>query len=142
MAEQSYANHVRYHPLYHFFISPVVWINVLVALWITIRHFAILTLWNLVMAIAIASMALVLRIYAVKNQNRIIRLEERLRLAQLLPEDLRSRIPEIRTTDLVALRFASDEEVVDLVRAVLANEAHGKEIKQRVRNWRPDYLRV
>ena len=142
MPEQNYANHVRYHPLYHFFITPVVAINILVALWITIRHFSILTLWNLFMAVAIGGIALVVRVYALTNQNRIIRLEERLRLMQLLPDDLRLRIPEIATRDLIALRFAPDAEVVDLTRAILANEAHGAEIKKRVKNWRPDYLRA
>ncbi len=142
MPEQNYANHVRWDPLYHFVITPVVWVNVLVAISVSVRYFSVLTIWNIVTALAIAFMALVIRVYALKNQNRIIRLEERVRLMQLLPPDLRPRIAEIRTNDLIALRFASDEEVVDLGRAVLASEVHGREIKQRIRIWRPDYLRV
>lgn len=142
MTEQNFANHVRYQPIYHFFILPVVAINVLVALWFIVRRPSLLTAWNLVFALAIVSLALVVRISALTNQNRIIRLEERLRLAQLLPDELRARISEITTRDLIALRFCSDEELPELTRAVLAGECHGRDIKQRIRAWRPDYHRV
>ncbi len=142
MPEQNYANHRRLDPPYHLFVSPVVTINLFVALWFIVRSPSYLTAWNFLFACAVAILAYTVRIYALKNQNRIIRLEERLRLSQILPPDLAKRIGEIRTTDLIALRFASDEEVPDLVRAILAGEIHREEIKKRVRNWRADYLRV
>jgi Family of unknown function (DUF6526) len=142
MVEQNYSNHARYDPTYHFFISPIVSINVLVAIWFIIRHPSYLTVWNLIFAVAIAALAFTARVYALKNQNRIIRLEERVRMMQVLPPDLSARIPELKTRDLIALRFCSDDQLPDLTRSVLAGECSGKEIKKRIHTWRPDYLRV
>jgi Family of unknown function (DUF6526) len=142
MAEQNFANHRRWHPLYHWFISPVVSINLLVALWFIYQHPSFLAVWNLTFAVAIAALAFVVRVYALTNQNRIIRLEERVRMMQVLPPDLRSRIPELKTRDLIALRFCSDDQLPDLTRSVLAGECSGEEIKKRIHTWRPDYLRV
>lgn len=142
MVEQNYSNHVRYEPTYHFFISPIVSINVLVALWFIIRHPSYLTVWNILFAVAIAALAFTTRVYALKNQNRMIRLEERVRMMQVLPPDLRARIPELKTRDLIALRFCSDDQLPELTRSVLAGECSGDEIKKRIHTWRPDYLRV
>jgi hypothetical protein len=83
------------------------------------------------------------RLMALKVQDRVIRLEERLRLARVLPADLQGSIETLRTGHLVALRFAPDDEVVELVRQVVAGKLNNqKEIKMAVRNWRPDYLRA
>jgi len=95
--------------------------------------------------VALALLALLwpLRNAALTVQNRVIRLEERLRLATLLPADLKPRIAELTVGQLVALRFASDEELPGLVRQVLdENLTDKKEIKKRVKNWRADHLRV
>jgi hypothetical protein len=83
-----------------------------------------------------------MRVFALAVQDRVIRLEERLRLERLLPADLRGRIPELTTAQLVALRFASDGELAELVRAVFAEKlVDRRAIKQRIREWRPDYER-
>ena len=102
-----------------------------------------LAIWNAIVSAALVVIALLARFYGLRNQDRIIRLEERVRLQSLLPDDLRSRIPELHMSDLIALRFCGDDEVADAVRAVLAGELKGKkEIKARVKHWRPDYHRL
>jgi len=107
------------------------------------RHPVPLVIWNAIVSAALVVIAVLARFYGLRNQDRIIRLEERVRLQSLLPDDLRSRIPELHMSDLIALRFCGDDEVADVVRAVLAGEVKGrKEIKGRVKNWRPDYHRL
>lgn len=143
MAEQTYATHRRYDPLYHFFAMPVLGINVLVALWFAWKVQRPITLWAALDALAILALGYVLRVYANRNQDRIIRLEETLRLQRVLPEDLRGRVGELSTGQLLALRFCHDDELPDLTRAVLAGEVKGRDqIKQRIQRWRADHHRV
>ena len=144
MDEQSYRNHRRLDPPFHFFAIPILTANGIVQLVMAIRHFSVIgSWWNFVVAVALLVVALLTRVYALKNQNRIIRLEETIRLTRLLPDDLKSRIAELKTSSLFALRFASDEEVSELTRSVLEGEVSATaEIKRRVRKWRPDHLRV
>lgn len=101
------------------------------------------TAYMLVGALALEAGVLMLRVSALRVQDRVIRLEERLRLGRLLPADLQPRIEELRPSHLVALRFASDGEVTDLVRQVLANPSMKQsEIKKQVKQWRPDHFRA
>jgi hypothetical protein len=141
--DQSYPSHRRYHPLFHFFAIPVLSINILVHIWWLVRRPALVNAWALVVALAFLTTCYLARAYALSVQNRVIRLEERLRLQTLLPDDLRPRISEIRTGQLIGLRFCSDEELPDVARAVLAGELKtSDEIKRRVQNWRADHHRV
>lgn len=143
MADQSFSTHTRFHPWFHFFAFPVIVINFLVSLYMIYRAPGAMPVWNAVVAAALVVIALLTRFYGLRNQDRIIRLEERVRMQSLLPDDLRARIPELHMSDLIALRFCSDAELPEAVRAVLAGEAKGrKEIKQRVKQWRPDYHRL
>ena len=143
MAEQTFATHTRFHPWFHFFAFPVIALNFLFSLYMVYRHPMPLAIWNAIVSAALVVIALLTRFYGLRNQDRIIRLEERVRLQSLLPDDLRARIPELHMNDLIALRFYGDDEVADAVRAVLAGELKGKkEIKQRAKNWRPDYHRL
>ena len=143
MAEQTYATHRRFHPWYHFVLVPIFSINAIVALWMLFRERTLLSAWNVVMALALAGVVVILRTYGLRNQDRIIRLEERLRLAALLPADLCSRINELHKSDLLGLRFCADEEVPEMTRRVLSGELKGRDaIKRAVRNWRPDYHRL
>jgi hypothetical protein len=140
---QSYKNHTRFFPLFHFFVVPVLVINLLNA----IRHLYLQpnrgTGWAVVLATGLVGLALAARLMALKVQDRVIRLEMRLRMQQTLPADLCARISELTPEQLVALRFASDAELADLVRDVLAGKLTSqKAIKQSVRNWTGDYLRA
>jgi uncharacterized protein HemX len=145
MAErpQSYANHVRWFPPFHFFVLPVLLAYVLN----TFRHVylapSLSTAFTALVAIAIFLGFGLARGMVVTVQNRVIRLEMRLRLAQLLPGDLQARIPDLTPEQLVALRFADDTELTTLVRDVIAGKYRTqKEIKLQVKSWRSDWLRA
>jgi len=139
---QTFANHTRFDPPYHFFVIPVLAITVLLTIWNLIQNASFSSAWMVVVALALVVLALKSRIYALKVQTRVIRLEERLRLATLLPESLRARIPQLTEGQLVALRFASDAEIPGLVEKALAANLPNREIKKAIVNWRPDYFRV
>jgi hypothetical protein len=146
---QTFANHGRIDPWFHFFLLPVFGLGVLLTL---IHFFAHITEGEfrdhlhafllIVLACALFTAVGKMRLYSLKVQDRVIRLEEHLRLAQLLPDPLRSRIPELTERQLVALRFASDAEVSTLVERTLNENLSPKDIKKSIQNWRPDYWRV
>jgi Family of unknown function (DUF6526) len=146
--ELTYASHRRYHPLFHFFVLPVLAIQPLVCLVMLILRFrqpmmAMMMAWGFVVSLALLALAACVRAYATKLQDRIIRIEETTRLERLLPADLRGRIGELSTGQLIALRFCSDEELPEMTAAVLRGEVGGREeIKRRIKRWRPDLLRV
>ena len=140
---QTYKNHARFLPPFHFFVLPVFALNVLN----TIRHVWLApnlsTVWALVVATALLMLGLLGRRMVITVQDRLIRLEMRLRLQQSLPPDLRARVYDLTPRQLIALRFASDAELPDLVREVLAGKlASSKEIKMRVKDWQGDFLRA
>jgi Family of unknown function (DUF6526) len=146
---QTFANHTRFDPLFHFFLVPIFGLGVILSLVHFFYHLREGDLRGnfhsfLIVVLAIALLALVFktRLYALKVQDRVIRLEERLRLMQLLPEPLRSRIPELTEGQLIGLRFASDAEVGALVDRALKEKLSRREIKKSIKNWRPDYWRV
>lgn len=140
---QDFKHHARFYPPFHFFVIPVLLLNFLNSvrhLWLDPRQG---TVFTLIVAAAVLMLGFASRLMALTAQDRIIRLEMRLRLRELLPPDLRSRIDELTPQQLVALRFAGDAELPDLVRDVLAgNLPTQKSIKQRVKNWQADLLRV
>jgi hypothetical protein len=142
--EQSYANHKRYLPLYHFIVVPLFVLNFVVALVYAVRHpGAKMNWWQVVVAVALLLFVWAARLMALTVQNRVVRLEERLRLERLLPDDLRARAGELRTAQLIALRFCSDDELPAMCRAVLNGELKSPdEIKRNVKQWRPDWLRA
>ncbi len=139
---QTYSNHMRLDPPFHFFALPVTLIIFFISTWQLIRDPGKGTALTAVSAAAIVVIAFKTRLYALKVQDRLIRLEERLRLMQALPEPLRARIGELREGQLVALRFAPDSELAELVEKTLANGWKNADIKKAIRNWRPDYFRV
>jgi len=141
--EQSFKSHTRWLPPYHFFIMPVLLINVLNALRHVVQAPTLHYAWEVVFGIALLMLGLFSRVMTLTVQDRVIRLEERMRLRQTLPPDLHTQIERLSHRQLVALRFASDAELADLVRDIAAGTlATGKDIKMRVKTWRPDWLRA
>jgi Family of unknown function (DUF6526) len=145
MAEraQSFKSHTRWLPPYHFFIMPVLLINLINSLRHVVqaptRHYA----WEVIFAAALLMLGLFSRLMTLTVQDRVIRLEERMRLRQTLPPDLHGQIESLSHRQLVALRFASDAELAGLVRDIAAGQlATPKDIKMRVKSWRPDWLRA
>lgn len=148
---QSFANHGKIVPTFHFFILPVLFLNFVGSIyWVyaTARHdwgaFPLFhAILNLIVAIALIVLAVLARIFALGVQDRVIRLEERLRYQQLLPDDLKPRIGEFTINQLVSLRFASDGELPALARKVLESKINNrKAIKQMIQSWRADYQRI
>lgn len=141
-AQQNYANHRRYDPAYHLFTFGILAISLLASLWQLVRSPGFTTAWIFLVFAALLVLFFRVRLYALKVQDRVIRLEERLRLAQLLPEPLKGRIGELTGKQLIGLRFASDGEVADLVTQALDEKLECEEIKKRIKVWRPDNYRV
>ena len=140
---QTYQNHARFLPSYHYFVIPVLALNVLNEVRRVWLAPGLGTLWTLIVASALLTLGLLARTMTLTVQDRLIRLEMRLRLQQCLPADLRSRINDLTRRQLVALRFASDQELPQLVREVLEGKlATSKEIKLRVKDWQGDFLRA
>jgi uncharacterized protein DUF6526 len=140
---QSYKNHTRFLPPFHFFVIPVLTLNLFNAVRHAGRSWAWGDVWAAVVALALLLLALLSRVQAITVQDRVIRLEMRQRLHELLPPDLRARINELTPRQLVALRFASDAELPVLTRDVLEGRlASQKAIKKAVKTWEADWLRV
>lgn len=139
---QNLNNHTKFDPPFHFFLVPVLAINVVLIAIQLFRRPGILGAWLLLVSIALLVMAGRMRSYATHLQDRIIRVEERLRLGAVLQEPLRSRIAELTDSQLVGLRFASDAELPALVQRALDERLSRTDIKKAVTDWRPDYSRV
>jgi uncharacterized membrane protein (DUF485 family) len=144
MAEQNYSNHVKFVPLFHFFVLPVLLINFFSSIFrYRVLGFSWTWLIGMLTALALFMLAGLGRTFALKVQDRVIRMEERQRCERLLPTEFKSRIAEITPDQFVALRFASDGELPGLVSKVLTDKiSDRKTIKQMVKNWRGDYLRA
>jgi hypothetical protein len=140
---QNFANHTKLVPMFHFVVLPILFINLLSSIMHAVDSFSARSGIAVLTAVALLLLALYARTFALTVQDRVIRLEMQLRLQNLLPADLRPRISEFTTSQLVALRFASDSELPDLARKVLAEKlAERKAIKQLIRDWQPDNLRA
>jgi hypothetical protein len=143
MADQTYANHTRLHPPFHFFLAPGGILVLILTIVNVVRNYGRLDSWILlVFALLFFVAVFLLRSYPLKVQDRLIRLEERLRLQALLPAELGARAGELTESQLIALRFASDREAPDLVAKVFAGNMGSKEIKQAIVAWRADTFRV
>jgi hypothetical protein len=140
---QNYSNHTRWVPPFHIFALPVLLLNVGWQIYHVAKVQSGDTIISLLLALALVVIALSGRLFALKVQDRLIRLEMRMRLMNLLGQDLRGRIPEFTVDQLVALRFASDEELPALARKCLDEKITArKPIKQMVKNWQADELRA
>jgi len=144
MVEQNFENHGRFVPAFHFFVIPMAAIHFgwQIYRWKAAR-FTLDGFESILLAAALLIGFLYARLFALRVQDRVIRLEERLRCQRLLPADLQPRIVEFTTGQLVALRFGSDDELPALARKVLDDKlTERKAIKQLIKNWKPDYLRA
>ena len=140
--QQTYANHRRFEPLQHFFITPVLMVTWISAVVIASKHPNLHSIWLALVAFTVFLLAMQVRVYALKVQDRVIRLEEALRLQKLLPEDLLVRSAELTVKQLVGLRFAADVELPQRVREALDEQLSGEQIKKRIQTWRPDTFRI
>ena len=145
MAEspQNYHNHVRMHPLFHYFVGPVMLLN---AIWALVRFFRAPG-WNdgesALVSLALVAMVFLVRTYPLKVQDRLIRLEEQLRYERLLPTALARRAAALAPRQVIALRFAADAELPELVRQALEGRfSKPDEIKRAIQSWRADTFRV
>ncbi len=142
MAEQNFSNHTRFDPPFHFFVLPVFAISLIATIVHLVRKPGLHSAWLVVFVIAAVIVVFKIRLYALKVQDRVIRLEERLRLATLLDPALRPRIPEFTESQLIALRFAPDGELPALAARALNEKLSRDDIKKSVQHWRPDNWRV
>jgi hypothetical protein len=139
---QNLKNHGRFDPAYHFGLLPFLAINFIYSIIHMVRHFNPPNMWLVLMSVALIVLALKVRTYSLKVQDRVIRLEERLRLQALSPIEWHAQVYHLSEDQLVGLRFAGDDEVVTLAKQALEEKLNRKQVKERVRNWRGDYWRV
>jgi hypothetical protein len=139
---QNLANHAKFDEPYHFFLAPVAAFALLLGVYRAWKNPSFDSACAALFGAALFVAVYRLRTYPLKVQDRLIRLEERLRLSELLPERLRPRIGEFTESQLVALRFASDAELPELAEKTLAGNLPNKQIKGLIRDWRADYFRV
>ena len=142
---QSFSNHTRWYPPFHFFVLPLLLLNIIFSIYVTIHdwpRYEHTHIWWIVMSVVFFVVAGIAREGALTVQDRIIRLEERLRLQALVPAEDRAHIDELSINQLIALRFASDDELPALFRKTLTQNLEPKAIKESIVNWRSDYKRV
>ena len=144
--QQNYSNHARWYPLFHFVVMPLLALNFLehaVRIFTNTGSERVEQAFWTVFSLALVLLGLTSRLMALKAQDRVIRLEERLRYRDVLSADLAAKASELRVGQIIALRFASDGELAGLVERTLNGEfATTKEIKLAIKDWRGDYLRV
>jgi hypothetical protein len=139
---QSLKNHGRLDPLYHVVLALIVFANLIFSIIRLIRYPDYHNIWVLVLSLGLVIFMFRLRSYPLKVQDRVIRLEERLRLQALAPQEWHAQLYRLSEDQLIALRFAGDDEVVALAKQALEENLSRKQIKERIRSWRADEWRV
>jgi len=139
---QNLKNHGRIDPTYHFFLFGILLLNLLLVAIHLYQHPTWDAGWLLVLSVAVFVLFFKIRLYPMKVQDRVIRLEEQLRLQALAPEEWHPEILKLTEDQLIGLRFASDDEVVELARQALDEHLNRKQIKERIKSWRADTFRV
>src|SRR5579863_7778605 len=141
-APQNLKNHARFDPSFHAVLFGILTINLVVAIVYCVKHFSFFSAWSIVLSFAAILLLFKVRLYPLKVQDRVIRLEERLRLQALAPSEWHTQIYRLSEDQLIALRFASDDEVVALAKQALEHNLTRKQIKERIQSWRADDWRV
>lgn len=145
MADQNYKNHTRFYPLFHFILMPILLANLILSIVYTVKHYALhmhLAPWWIVMSVALIMIAGVARGSAIKVQDRVIRLEEKLRIASLVSASELAELESLTMEQYIALRFASNPELPELARRAIREKLTGKQIKESIKSWRADNYRV
>jgi len=141
---QNAKNHRRFFPLYHFVLTPIA---AIAFVWSLINLVTNLENWNREIPMCFATFGVLLlgfisRIYALKNQDRIIRMEMRFRFFELTGKSFSEKEVHLRLSQIIALRFASDNEMAELVDQTIAKNLSSKEIKSKIKNWKADTRRI
>jgi len=145
MADQNFKNHTRFYPLFHFILMPILLVNLILSIIYTVKHHAQhvhLAPWWIVMSVALIMIAGVARSSAIKVQDRVIRLEEKLRIASLVSASELIELDSLTIEQYIGLRFASNPELPELARRAVREKLTQKQIKQAVVSWRADNYRV
>ena len=139
---QNLENHARFDPPYHMVLFAILLVNLAIVITYTVLHFSVFSGWLLIMSIAVFIPFAKLRTYPLKVQDRVIRLEERLRLQALAPAEWHAQIYRLSEDQMIGLRFAADDEVVELAKQALEGNLDRKQIKERIKSWRADDWRI
>jgi hypothetical protein len=139
---QSFKKHARFDPPYHFVLLFIFLANLIISINYAVKHPGFYSAWFVVLSVAAILALLKMRLYPLKVQDRVIRLEERLRLQALAPAEWHTQIYRLSEDQLIGLRFAADDEVVELAKQALEHNLTRKQIKERIKDWRGDYWRV
>ena len=142
-SDQNFKNHAKVVPAYHYWMTPMLVLPSLYLGYRVVVDFSFADLVTFIFSVGVVFAAFFARWFALGVQDRVIRLEEQLRMEKLLPEELKQRIPEVTTEQMIALRFASDEELTGLVFTALSEGiSDRKTLKQAIKNWRADNQRI
>jgi len=141
-APQNLKNHGRLHIPYHVVAFFVLIVNLGVTVTHDVRHFSYWNTWIVVLSVVVFIPYFLIRMFPMKVQDRVIRLEERLRLQSLAPAEWHTQLYQLTEDQLIGLRFAADDEVVELAKKALEENLNRKQIKERIRSWRADYWRI
>ena len=141
---QNFKNHSRLYPLHHFVLTPL---TAGLSIWAFVTIFTsdgalMQSVFNFILAFSLALAVLISRIYALKNQDRVIRLEMRVRYFELTGKSFSSKESKLKLSQIIALRFANDNELLPLLDKAISEKMSAKQIKEAIKNWNPDYRRV
>lgn len=139
---QCLKNHGRLDPSFHVVTFFVLIVNLVVAIFYMVQHLGLYSAWLVVLSVVVFIPFFKLRLYPMKVQDRVIRLEERIRLQALAPAEWHTQIFRLTEDQLIGLRFAADDEVVELAKQALEHNLNRKQIKERIKDWRADNWRI
>lgn len=142
-SQQSYSNHVRFDPLFHYVAGPLMLLNLIWSIVNLVMRQNLESMIYVPVAFGLVLITFLVRTYPLKAQDRVIRLEEKLRYQQILPTELAQKASMLKVNQILALRFASDAELAGLIEQVLTGKLNtSDEIKRAIKNWRADNFRI
>jgi len=139
---QDLKNHASFDPWFHIVLFSIFAVNFVLSIVHLAMHRDLHSVWLGVLSLALLILLFKMRIYPLKVQDRLIRLEERIRIKELAPTESKELISRLSEDQLIGLRFASDDEVIALAKQAIQEKLSRKQIKERIKSWRADYWRV